>query len=155
MNVRAVGVAVAVQAALIVKLTGMVCGLPVTGVAVPPVPVTVIEPVYVLGVSVPNTVAVALSLTDWFAVSVPLLGETASHAPPTVVAAVAFHVSVPPPVFVNVVVCGGGELPCPITLVKVIAVDAIAIIGVVGWPIAKLTVRLCVPVDVLKLIELL
>src|SRR5947209_4359404 len=90
-----------------------------------------------------------LTVADCCAPNVPLLAVTASHAPPTLVLAVACHVMLPPPVLVTVIACAVG-LGCPITPVKAIEAGVLARIGVVGGPIVSVTGSVCVPSDELR-----
>jgi hypothetical protein len=102
-----------------------------------------------LGVSEDRGVADTITGADWCADSVPDAGVIASHEPPTSVAAVAFHVRVPPPVFAIVIVCWS-ELDWPTTALKAIAAGVVSIIGVAACPIVSVTGKVCVPTLELK-----
>ena len=107
-KLRVAGVTEIAQAACTLKFTGICCGLPSTGLPAPSVPVMVMVPLYVLGMSDDRRVAVTVTLADSCVCRVPVAGVTVSHPPPTAVAAVADHVMVPPPVLVIVMVCAAG-----------------------------------------------
>ncbi len=96
-----------------------------------------------------RSVADTVSEADWCAYSIPVAGDTASHEPPTSVAVVAFHVRVPPPVLVIVIVCLSG-LDWPTTALKAIAVGDVSMIGVAGCAMVSVTGKVCVPAVELK-----
>ena len=96
-----------------------------------------------------RSVADTVSEVDWCADSIPVAGDTASHEPPTSVAVVAFHMRVPPPVFVIVIVCLSG-LDWPATALKAIAAGDVSMIGVAGCAMVSVTGKVCVPVVELK-----
>src|SRR5436853_4381263 len=98
----------------------------------PSVPVKLIVPLYVPGVSPADSVALTAIDADALAARLLVDGLTLNQLPPTPVATAAFQVNVPPAVFVMVIVCAAGSA-CPTTPLKGarIAVE-IAIIGVVG-----------------------
>ena len=140
-----------VQEGSTVKLTGIVCGLPLAVWPRPSLPMTVIVPTYVSGVIPASHVAVTLMEAGCLPVSVPLFGEMVSHAPPIVVVAFACQESVPPPVLVTMSVCVDGA-GCPTMLLKDIVVRLDDNNGVVDFASIKLTNNVCVPVLELKMI---
>lgn len=102
-----------------------------------------------MGMSEDRSVADTVTDADWCADSVPVAGVSASHEPPTSVAAVAFHVRVPPPVLVIVIVCLF-ELDWPTIALKAIAAGVVNMIGVAACSMVSVTGKVCVPTDELK-----
>ncbi len=143
-KLSAAGVTAIVQGGCTVKLTGIVCGLPLAVWPELSVPLRVIVPVYVPGVSPDCPATLTLIGADWFPESVPLLGTTVNHAPPMLVVALACQESVPPPVLETVSVCVDG-LVCPATVLNDSAVGLADIRGVVACARMRLTNSVCVP----------
>lgn len=97
-------------------------------------------------------VAVTFTDIDCDEARLPLFEDTASHAPPKLVVAVACQLRVPPPVLVIVIawLAGWGW---PTVALKPMVEGAVVRIGVVGCPTVKLTGKVWVPVAELKKME--
>ena len=149
-KLSAAGVTAIVHGGCTVKLTGMVCGLPLAVWPALSVPLMVIVPMYVPGVSPDSNAALTLIGADWFPESVPLVGAIVNHVPPMLVVALACQESVPPPVLETVSVCVDGFV-CPATVLKDSVVGLADISGVVACARMRLTNSVCVPAFELKM----
>lgn len=96
------------------NVTGIVCGLPAAVWPASSFAVSVIAPLYVPGVNEDNDVTETPIGIELWAERMPEVAEIPSHAPPTLVAALALHVILPPPVFA-MVMPGAVGLDCPRT----------------------------------------